>query len=449
MNKIVILFFAYFLLAQISFAQTSENDSDHYIDPNAELTQKIEELNKLYNILKNQVDQSNSQLDNQVQDINSRLAQFSENINTSYSKIDNRTGSIEGKLKISETEKRKNFTTSVERNIEVQENFSQYIKFYGDKYSQLDEKVTSEELALELRKIVNPQSGSLGFKLSDTLNNVLSKNLMTLVDQIIVDKKATKEAVKEKVNNTVSVMTSILDNKTVTDIVGIIPYGTNIKNMIGTVSGLVVNLFDKKSVKKEFQENFTTKISEYQNNVISDLRPILSFYDNIAKLDNDYQITLQTIRNDVDILGIELKEFCMAMEVPLQKVSPSLSINKNDKLREITIEIADIFENLKNDKDLNKKNLGILTNISLEIKNRSRDLFNRYREIQENKINANNEFVNEFKKVVEDSKITLNTNYVTKKLNDKNMELLEKMESNHAIDKTEFEKYLNKISELN
>lgn len=446
MKKITTTFIIVFLFSNICTSQTTATDQ---FANTSELIKKIEELNKLYNILKNDVNSSNTQFDIRVQNINTKLEKFSESINISYSKIDNRTGSIESKLQITETEKSENFTNSVERNIEIQEHFSKYIKFYGDKYSQLDEKVASEELSLELRKIINPQSGSLGFKLSDTLYNVLSRNLTKMVDEVMVDKDSKKDGVKLKINNTLNVVTSILDNQTVNNIVGIIPYGSNIKNMIVTISGLAVNLFDKKNVKKEFQGKLAEKMTNYQNQVISDLQPIISFYDNIARLDNEYQITLQTIRNDIDIQGIELKEFCIAMEVPLQKINPTFSINKGESLREIAIQIADIFENLKDDKNTNKNNLAILTNMSLEIKNMSRDLFNRYREIQENKINANNEFVNEFIEVVEDSKISLNVISITKTLNDKNIELAEKMEKNHKIDKTEFVKILNKISGLN
>ncbi len=447
MKKSTIILLAVYLCSHISFGQSTEELPT--TNKEEELSKKIEELNQLYAILKKQIDSANEQLDNRVQSIDSKFEKLSESINRSYSKIDNRTGSIESKLKISEKEKIRNFTTSVDRNIEIQENFSLYIKFYGDKYSQLDEKVTSEELSLELRRIINPQSGSLGFKLSDTLYNILSKNLSNMVDEVMIDKKDKKDHVKERINNTVNVVTSILDNKVVNDVTGIIPYAYNIKSLIATVSGLVINLFDKKNLKNKYEERLTEKVADYQNKVISDLQPIISFYDNIAKLDNEYQITLQTIRNEVDILGIELREFCLSMEVPLQKIHPTQPIDEDNSLRQITIQMSDLFEELKNDTQINKNNLAMLTNISLEIKNRSRDLYNRYREIQENKINANNEFVKEFGLIVKNSKVSLNTSDLTKTLSNKNIQLLEKMENNHIIDKIEFEKYLNRISELN
>ncbi len=414
-----------------------------------ELKKDIKELNKLYRSLQSSVESTKGETDSGIQTVNSKFEEFLERAHSNYSKLDNRTESIEKNLQISDSEKKKNFALSIERNRDIQENFYQYIKFYGDKYSQLDEKVTSEELALELRRIINPQSGSLGFKLSDTLQHVLTSNYKALVDEIMIDNNSKKMELKEKIDGASKVVTSIMDNQLMNDVVGIIPYGANIKNLIGTLSGVVINLFDKKQIKKEYQDQLIQKIIACQNNVFKDLKPIILFYDNMAKLDNDYQITLQTIRNDVDILGIELKEFCFALETPLKKVNPAFSLNKNNNIREITIQLAEEFERIKSDEKANKDHLFVMTNMSLEIKNRSRDLYNRYREIQESKINANNKFVDKFEQVVKMSNIASNTDALVLKLSQKNKTLIEKMNVNHAIDKLEFEKKLEKISELN
>lgn len=413
------------------------------------LQNQINQINDLYKTLKTSIDNTKNQTDQGFQSINKKFEKFSESIETNYGKIDSRTEKIETNLKISDKEKNEFIAKSIDRNQVVQENFYQYIKFYGDKYSQLDEKVTSEELSLELRRIINPQSGSLGFKLSDRLYKVMKKNFYSMTDEIVVNSNKKKNDIKSKIDNTLQAVTSILDNEIVNDVVGIIPYGTNIKNIIGTVSGLMVNLFDSKLIKSEFQNKFLHKIKKNQETILSDMNEIIAFYDKMAKIDNEYQITLQTIRNDVDILGIELREFCISMETPLKKIDPSFSIDKTKSIREITIQLSNKFELMEKDKKLIGNNLSIMTNMSSEIKSRSRILYNRYREIQESKINANNEFVKQFRDVIEKSKISANSNDLVEQLTKKNQELIDKMNKNHAIDKKEFEKWLVKISELN
>lgn len=179
------------------------------------------------------------------------------------------------------------------------------------------------------------------------------------------------------------------------------------------------------------------------------MNEIIIFYDKMAKLYNDYQIALQAIRTDVDILGIELLEFCKSLETPLQKIDASFVIDQTKSPREIAIQLSDKFESLKDNKSKIKDNLSIMTSVSIEIKTRSRTLYNRYREIQESKIYANNYFVGKFQKVVGESNINDITEDVVQKLADKNNELIEKMNNNHVIDKGEFEKWLVKIMELN
>lgn len=447
MKKCNLLFLIIISVSSLSYGQQSmENSTEQQLK---ELKKDIKELNELYMSLQSSIESTKGETNSGIQSVNTKFEAFLERAHTSYSKIDNRTESIEKSLHISDSERKKNFALSIDRNQDIQENFSQYIKFYGDKYSQLDEKVTSEELALELRRIINPQSGSLGFKLSDTLQHVLTSNYKALVDEIMINSDSKKNDMKDKIDGASKVVTSIMDNQLMNDVVGMIPYGSNIKNLVGTLSGLVINLFDKKHIKKEYQDQLVQKIIACQNNVFKDLKPIILFYDNMAKLDNEYQITLQTIRNDVDILGIELKEFSFALEAPIKKVDPVFSLNKNNNIREITIQLAEEFEKLKNDEKTNRDHLFIMTNMSLEIKNRSRDLYNRYREIQESKINANNKFVDKFEQVVKMSNIASNTDALVLKLSQKNKTLIEKMNVNHAIDKLEFEKKLEKISELN
>ena len=158
---------------------------------------------------------------------------------------------------------------------------------------------------------------------------------------------------------------------------------------------------------------------------------------------------LQNIRTDVGILGIELREFCLGLETPLKKIDPSFTIDNNLTTREITIQISNKIDSFKGNAELNKSHLTTISNMAFEMKVRSRDLYNRYREIQELKIIANNKFVEDFNKIVKENTITTSPDIITKKLSDKNIELIDKMKINHKIDKAEFEKQLNKMYELN
>lgn len=416
-----------------------------------ELQKQLDDLNKLYTTLKVTMDGSQNQTDKGFQSLNKKLEDLSNESESKYSKVNSRAESIEKTVKISDEEKKKYLAQNVDRNQVVQENFYQYIKFYGDKYSQLDEKLTSEELSLELRKIINPQSGSLGFKLSDRLNETMKKQFYSMVDEVMKDEKDKKDHVKVKIDNALSAVTSTLANPVISDVIGTFPFGSSVKNIVGTVSGLIVNIFDNKQVKEEFKGRILEKMKTCQDAILKDLKDIISFYDKMAKLDNQYEISLQNIRNDVGILGIELKEFCTGLETPLKKVDASFAIDKTRSVREISIQVSDKFDMLRSDKDMNTKYLSILTNVSFEIKNRSRDLYSRYRGIQESKIIANNKFVKQFTEIIGNSHVTTApiTTSLSDRLDAKNAELINKMNSNHAIDKIEFEKYLDKISELN
>jgi len=57
-------------------------------------------------------------------------------------------------------------------------------------------------------------------------------------------------------------------------------------------------------------------------------------------------------------------------------------------------------------------------------------------------------YVKEFDEIISKINIKISDN-VPNKLKIKNIELIEKMNKNYAIDKSEFERYLNTISELN
>lgn len=453
MKNLICLFILSLIIIPSLYSQGSTNrdeTSSSAVDSTkvSELEQKMQELDKLYTILSELVDNNKQQLDNGIQSINTKLDQLSNLSKKSIGTVNTRVESVEKIVNISDQEKKTYLNRSVDRNKSVQENFFQFIKFYGDKYNQLDEKVTSEELALELRKIINPQTGAMGFTLSSKLNTIMHTRFHLLVDEIMKDGKKKNEA-KKKIDNTINAVTSTLNNPIINDVVGIIPFGSSIKNIVGTVSGLIVNMFNKKDVKDELKERVLEKMKNHQDAILGDLKDIITFYDKMAKLDNQYEISLQNIRNDVVILGIELKEFCIGLETPLKKVDPSFSIDKNKSIREITIQISNKFDALRNDTEINKSNLDILTNISSEVKNRSRDLYNRYREVQESKIIANNKFVENFAQIVENSNLTKSPGDVSNKLKEKNAELISKMNASHTIDKSEFERYLDKIWELN
>ncbi len=192
-----------------------------------------------------------------------------------------------------------------------------------------------------------------------------------------------------------------------------------------------------------------TRCVRVAHNILTTITPIITFYDQMAKLDNEYLMKLQNLRSDVGILGIELREFCLGLEQPLKKVDPTFSIDRNNSTREISIEFADRIESLQADSGLIKSHFTTVSNMAFEMKIRSRELFNHYREIQELKILTNNKVVSDFNKVIKENSITATPDVIIKKLSDKNKELIDKMKSSHKIDKIEFEKHLNKIYELN
>ena len=445
--KIILIMFVFY--TQWIIAQEDTKEKENLDKATTKLQKQLDELNKLYTNLRSTIEDNKNQTEQAVTTLKKTLTELSQETQSNYSTANNRVESIEKIVKISNEEKKKNLNQNVERNQAVQENFSQYIKFYGDKYSQLDEKVTSEELALELRKIINPQSGSLGYKLSDKLNGTMQTQFNLMVDEVMKNNNQEKANIKKKIDNALNAVTSTLNNPIISDVVGSIPFGSSVKNIVGTVSGLVVNMFDEKKIKKEFREKILERVMFYQKAVLNDLNDIITFYDKMTKLDNQYEISIQNIRNDVGILGIELREFCIGLETPLKKVDPTFSIDKTKSIREISIQISDKFDELRKNQDVNMNNLNIITNLSFEIKNRSRELYNRYREIQESKILANNKFVGQFTEIIENSRVAASPQNLSQKLQKKNTELIDMMKRNHVLDKSEFEKYLDKITELN
>ncbi|WP_100612495.1 hypothetical protein [Confluentibacter lentus] len=444
MTKKLILVSFTLLLCFIALGQ-SEPHGDVAID---ELNAKLEELTKLYNNLKLQADLTQSNFEKSTTSVNSKVENVSRELDIKYSDLTSRADNVEQKLKITDIEKEEFQKLNIARNKEILENFHHYIKFYGDKYSQLDEKLTSEELAVEFRKIINPQSGSLGFKLSDKLQVALSKNYKDLIDKVMKDGPKKNET-QSKISNILSTVTSVLDNPIVNDVTGIVPFASTVKSIIGTTSGLVFSAVEQKEVKNDYKNTLLTEIKNSQTQILNELNQIIVFYDYMAKLDNEYLMRLQNIRTDVGILGIELREFCLGLETPLKKMDPKFTIDNNLTTREITIQISNKIDSFKGNAELNKSHLSTISNMAFEMKVRSRDLYNRYREIQELKIIANNKFVEDFNRIVKENNITTSPDIITKKLSDKNMELIDKMKTNHKIDKAEFEKQLNNMYELN
>lgn len=221
-NLIILLF-----ISTTVFGQENQNENENISDSLkiVKLQKEIVQINKLYKSLNGAAENIQNQTSQGFQSINDKLDMFSTEIESKYSTIKSRTDKIEEKAEISDDEREEYLSQSIDKIHTVIDNFYQYIKFYGDKYSQLDEKVTSEELSLEMRKIINPQSGSLGFKLSDKLYKSMSVNFNSLVDEIIVDKSKRKKSTKARIDNTLQVATSILDNKVVSNMIGMIPYG--------------------------------------------------------------------------------------------------------------------------------------------------------------------------------------------------------------------------------
>ncbi|WP_157831427.1 hypothetical protein [Confluentibacter flavum] len=442
-KKLILLAFAVLIYFPVVGQNEQKNDAAI-----SELNAQLEALTKLYNSLKIQLDLTQANFEKSTASVNSKVENVNKEIDSKYSDLTSRADNVEQKLKITDKEKEEFLKQNIIKNKEILDNFHHYIKFYGDKYSQLDEKLTSEELAVEFRKIINPQSGSLGFKLSDKLQVALSKNYKDLIDKVMKDGNKKNET-QSKVSNILNTVTSVLDNPIVNDVTGILPFASTIKSIIGTTSGLVLSALDPKDIKNEYKNTLVAEIKNSQSQILNELNQIISFYDHMAKLDNEYLMRLQNIRTDVGILGIELREFCLGLETPLKKIDPAFTIDNNLTTREITIQISNKIDSIKENSALNKSHLTTISNMTFEMKVRSRDLYNRYREIQELKIIANNKFVEDFNRIIKENSITTSPDAITKKLSDKNTELIDKMKTNHKIDKSEFEIHLNKIYELN
>lgn len=442
-SVIILMFFQIFYISAFSQLSPHENNT---IDKN-ELQFQLDELRKLFNVLSIQLEQTQTSIEKGKTDVNTKVENIDKEIEAKFNGINSRTDNIEGKLKITDKEKEEFQLLSVSRNQIIEDNFAHFIKFYSDKYNQLDEKLTSEELAIEFRKIINPQSGSLGFKLSDKLQNILSANYNLLADKILKD-GSKKVETKLKITDMLTVITSVLENPIVNDVTSIIPFASTIKSIVGTTSGLVYSNIDQKELKNEYRSTLMLEIKNSQDQIFNELSQIIAFYDHMAKLDNEYLMRLQNIRTDVGILGIELREFCLSLEPTLKKIDPSFSVNSSLSTREIAIHISNKIENLKNSTELNNKHLTIISNMTFEMKISSRELYNRYRETQELKIIANDKFVSDFNKIIREYSIAKSPDVVALKLSEKNKELIAKMKTNHSIDKSEFEKYLNKIYEL-
>lgn len=447
MKTIMILVMLIQMVCFRAFSQTMSQEIGSVETSNNEFKEQLEELTKLYNVLKAQLELTQSNLEKGTTAVNNKVEIIGKEIDSKFNGLNNRTDNVEKRLKITDKEKEEFQLSSASKNQIIEDNFSQYIRFYGDKYSQLDEKLTSEELAIEFRKIINPQSGSLGFKLSDKLQSVLSTNYNSLLDKILKD-GGKKSDTKVKITNMLSTVTAVLENPIVNDVASIIPYASTIKSIIGTTSGLVLSAIDQKEIKSEYKSSLLSEIKNSQNQILDELNQIISFYDHMAKLDNEYLMRLQNIRTDVGILGIELREFCFTLEPTLKKIDPTFSLDNNLSTREIAIQISNKIESLKSNTELNKNHLVIISNMSFDIKISSRYLYNNYRETQELKIIANDKFVGDFNKIIKQYNIATTPEAVTQKLTEKNMELITKMRTSHLIDKIEFEKYLNKIYEL-
>ena len=118
--------------------------------------------------------------------------------------------------------------------------FSDFSRFYGDKYSVMTRIVAQDALSVQMRNIVNPQSGALGFKLEDKVMEVMSKRFDALITDN-VDPNQQKD-VKEQIKNSLQMVNVILKNDIADNIIGMIPYGSNVKSAICLVSSFALNI---------------------------------------------------------------------------------------------------------------------------------------------------------------------------------------------------------------
>ena len=325
--------------------------------------------------------------------------------------------------------------------------FADFSRFYGDKYSVMTRIVAQDALSAQMRTIVNPQSGALGFKLEDKVMEVMTKRFEALITDN-VDPGQQKD-VKEQIKNSLQTVNVILKNDVADNIIGMIPYGSNVKSAICLVSSFALNILSSDKIK--FKKNngaalVPSKIQEVQTSIIADLSDYIAFYNRIAKVDYDYQIKLKALNNDLYGLDTKVKEFALLMQQPLMSYRTDMLIDTSKSVIEITHDLGKAFDAIGRNETWMKDHLAELQMMSVLIQANARSLHSQYRTIQDIHGKTNNDMINDFQNAISESpKIAQNANNALKSIKDVRTKITNETKSAQKVEAENFQKYLQEI----
>ncbi len=329
----------------------------------------------------------------------------------------------------------------------VLEAFANFSRFYGDKYSVMTRIVAQDALSAQMRTIVNPQSGALGFKLEDKVMEVMTKRFEALITDN-VDPGQQKD-VKEQIKNSLQTVNVILKNDVADNIIGMIPYGSNVKSAICLVSSFALNILSSDKIK--FKKNngsalVPSKIQEVQTSIIADLSDYIAFYNRIARVDYDYQIKLKALNNDLYGLDTKVKEFALLMQQPLMSYRTDMLIDTSKSVIEITNDLGKAFDAIRRNETWMKDHLSELQMMSVLIQANARSLHSQYRTIQDIHGKTNNDMINDFQSAISESpKIAQNASNALKSIKDVRTKITNETKSAYKVEAETFQRHLQEI----
>lgn len=329
----------------------------------------------------------------------------------------------------------------------ILEAFADFARFYGDKYSVMTRTVAQDALSVQMRNIVNPQSGALGFKLEDKVMEVMTKRFESLVTEN-VDPNQQKD-VKEQIKNSLQTVNVILKNDIADNIIGMIPYGSNVKSAICLVSSFALNILSSDKIK--FKKNngaalVPSKIQETQTGIMNDLSEYITFYNRIARVDYDYQIKLKALSNDLYGLDTKVKEFALLMQQPLMSYRTDMVIDTAKSVIEITNDLGKAFDAILKNETWMKDHITELQVMCVQIQANARPLHSQYRTIQDIYTKTNNNMINEFQNAISETpKIAQNANNAMKSIKEVRAKIANETKAAQKIEAETFQKYLQDI----
>ena len=344
----------------------------------------------------------------------------------------------------------------------IKEGFAPFIRKFGEDISDMRESIITEELSISMRKTINPQSGALGVKLSDMMDTILMKNFKALIDQNVKDSK--KEQTTKKVNNIIASVNSTLDDPLVENLTEIIPFASSIKGIVGTISGLASNIFDRKNLKPEREDNVIPDIKKVQKNVFEELKGYFQFYDKMANLDLEYRISLDALKSDLRKLEEEVQEFSFSFDKSIKGIDENAYKTlkwENEKtgdkkedlnIRNITSSLSNVLESMTRESKTGQmqNHAKDYSNLSASIRRRTSSFFDDLKAIKGYRLTVNNEFQRKFLEVVEKANIKDfsedKKEGIKSSIQAEITKLNNEIQNGYKEDKKEYRKYLDRIA---